>query len=125
MTAGERDGTVAGVAAGAAVGFGGGGIAPLGGPYCIMGLKVELLVVVTALGSFTAYMVASITWGSTVIVIWPILDMVSFAGLLESSLTTPFRLVGFVQYFSNTPSCIHFWRDRKSDSAMTPLSCTD
>jgi hypothetical protein len=115
MVAGERETIVADVVVGAAVGaavdvtvgFGGGGIAPLGGPYCMMGLKVELLVGV-GLGSLTAYIVASIRWGSTVIVTWPILLMVSLAGLLESSLTTPFRLVGFVQYFSNTPSCIHF-----------------
>ncbi len=104
----------------AVVGFGGGGIAPLEGPYCMMGRKDELPVG-AGFGSFTAYMVASNTCGSTVIVTWPILVIVSLGGLLESSFTTPFRLVGFVQYFSNTPSFIHFWRDLDSDSAITPL----
>lgn len=49
------------------VGFGGGGIAPLGGPYCIIGLTVELAGG-AGLGSLTAYMVASSRWGSTVMV---------------------------------------------------------
>lgn len=52
---------------------------------------------------------------------WPILVMVSFGGLFGSSTTTPFFLYGFVQYFSNSPSLIHFRRERTSDSAKTPL----
>lgn len=94
---------------------------PLGGPYCIIGRKAELVVG----GGFwylTAYIVASKMCGSTVIVMVPILVMLSFGGLFGS---TPFRFEGFVQYFSNMPSLIHFWRDRVSDSARTPLSCTD
>lgn len=47
--------------------------------------------------------------------------MLSLGGLLGSSFTTPFRLDGFVQYFSNIPSWIHFERDRESESARTPL----
>lgn len=41
-----------------AVGFGGGGMEPLGGPYCMMGRNVELLAG-AGFGSFTAYMVTS------------------------------------------------------------------
>jgi hypothetical protein len=66
-------------------------------------------------------MVASKTCGSTVMVTWPSLVMLSFGGLFGSSITTPFRFVGFDQYFSNIPSLIHFCRDRKRDSARTPL----
>lgn len=59
---GEREDVVADVGADAAadefVGFGGGGMAPLGGPYCMMGLTVEA-VGGAGLGSLTAYMVAS------------------------------------------------------------------
>ena len=55
---GEAGGTV-GVAG--TFGFrGGGGMMPFGGPYCIIGLRVELVVGV-GLGSLTAYMVASRT----------------------------------------------------------------
>lgn len=43
---------------------------------------------------------------------WPSLIMVSLAGLLGSSITTPFRLEGLDQYFSNMPSLIHLCRDR-------------
>lgn len=73
-------------------------------------------------GSLTANMVASKTCGSTVIVTWPSLVMLSFGGLFGSSITTPLRFVGLDQYFSNMPSLVHFWRDRKSDSARTPLT---
>jgi hypothetical protein len=59
-------------------------------------------------GSFTANMVASKTCGSTVIVTWPSFVMLSFGGLFGSSCTTPFRFVGFDQYFSNIPSLVHF-----------------
>lgn len=86
----------------------------------MMGRNVEL-VVGGGLGSLTAYRVASRTCGSTVMVTCPILVILSLGGLFGSSFTTPFRFVGFVQYFSNIPSCIQFWRDLESDSARTPL----
>jgi hypothetical protein len=54
-------------------------------------------------------------------VTWPSLVMLSLGGLLGSSISTPFRLDGFVQYFSNMPSLIHLFRDRERDSARTPL----
>lgn len=86
-------------------GLGGGGITPFGGPYCIMGRNVEFVVgAAGGFGSLMANMTASMTCGSTVIVTVPILVMLSFAGLFGSSLTTPFLLTGFVQYFSNMPS---------------------
>lgn len=55
------------------------------------------------------------------IVTWPIFAILSLGGLWGSSLTTPFRFVGFVQYLSKMPSWIHFWRDLERDSAKTPL----
>lgn len=73
------------------------------------------------LGSLTANMVASKTCGSTVIVTGPSFIMVSLEGLLGSSMTTPFRLEGLDQYFSNIPSLIHRCRERERDSANTPL----
>ena len=86
-------------------GFGGGGITPFGGPYCIIGRNVEFVVgAAGGFGSLMANMVASIACGSTVMVTVPILVMLSFAGLFGSSFTTPFLLTGFVQYFSNMPS---------------------
>jgi len=88
------------------VGFGG-GITPLGGPYCKTG-RATGLGFGGGLGSFTPYIVASNTCGSTVMVTWPIFTIVSFAGLFASSFAAPFRLLGFVQYFSNMPSSIHF-----------------
>lgn len=66
-------------------------------------------------------MVASIMCGSIVIVTVPTFDMVSLGGFLGSSLRTPLRLCGFVQYLAKRPSLIHFWRDRERDSARTPL----
>lgn len=66
-------------------------------------------------------MVASIMCGSIVIVTVPTFDMVSLGGFLGSSLMTPLRLCGFVQYLAKRPSLIHFWRDRERDSARTPL----
>lgn len=68
----------------------------------MIGRKVEL--VVGGLISLTAYMVASRTCGSIVMVTWPILVMLSLGGLFGSSLTMPLRFVGFVQYFSKMPS---------------------
>jgi hypothetical protein len=73
------------------------------------------------LGSFTTYIVASTTCGSIVIVTTPTLVMLSLGGFLGSSWTTPLRLCGFVQYFSKSPSWVHFCRDRDSDSVSTPL----
>jgi hypothetical protein len=85
----------------------GGGITPLGGPYCNIGRAVGLGFG-RGLGSFTPYIVASNTCGSTVMVTGPIFTIVSFAGLFTSSFAAPFRLLGFAQYFSNMPSSIHF-----------------
>lgn len=72
-------------------------------------------------GSLTVYMVASMMCGSIVIVTVPTFVILSFGGFFGSSLRTPFRLCGFVQYFSKRPSLVHFCRDRDSDSARTPL----
>jgi len=47
--------------------------------------------------------------------------MLSLGGLLGSSMTTPFRLTGFDQYFSKMLSLIHLWRERVRESARTPL----
>jgi hypothetical protein len=106
------------------VGVGGGGIVPFGGPYCTIGRSVVGGGGAGGFGSLTANMVASKTCGSTVIVIWPILVMLSLGGLFGSSITTPFFLVGLDQYFSKMPSIVHFWRDRDRDSESTPLSVT-
>lgn len=103
------------------VGVGGGGIVPFGGPYCTIGRSVVGGGGGGGFGSLTANMVASKTCGSTVIVIWPILVMLSLGGLFGSSITTPFFLVGLDQYFSKMPSIVHFWRDRDRDSESTPL----
>ena len=95
---------------------------PPGGPYCITGRTgVVAADAAVGFGFLTAYMVASMTCGSTVIVTVPTLTMESLDGLLGSSLTTPLRFVGLVQYFSKMPSCIHFCRDRARDSLSTPL----
>jgi len=53
-------------------------------------------------------MTASKTCGSTVIVTVPSFVMLSLDGLFGSSMTTPLRLVGLDQYFSNMASLIHF-----------------
>lgn len=74
-----------------------------------------------SLDALTANMVASTMCGSMVMVTVPTLVMLSFGGFLGSSWRTPLRLYGLVQYFSNRPSLIHFWRERESDSARTPL----
>lgn len=87
-------------------GVGGGGMTPFGGPYCMTGRSV--FGGGGGFGSLTAYIVASKTCGSTVMVTWPSLAMLSFGGLFGSSITTPLRFVGFDQYFSNIPSLIHF-----------------
>jgi hypothetical protein len=95
---------------------------PFGGPYCIMGRKDELAAGAAGFElSLMPYMVASSTWGSIFRITLPIFCMLSLGGLLGSSLTTPFRLTGFVQYFSKMPSFIHFCRERVRDSARTPL----
>lgn len=107
------------------LGVGGGGMEPFGGPYCMMGRKMAWVVGAGGgggFGSLTAYSVASKMCGSMVIVTGPSLDMLSLGGLLGSSVTTPLRFIGLVQYFSKTPSAIHLCRDRTSDSARTPLS---
>lgn len=70
-------------------------------------------------------MVASNVCGSIVIVTVPAFVMLSLGGFLGSSLMTPFRLCGFVQYFSNKPSLIQRLRDLDRDSARTPLSPMD
>ena len=70
----------------------------------MMGRKVAVVVGAGGLGSLTANIVASMTCGSTVMVTLPSFIMLSLGGLLGSSLTTPFRLDGFDQYFSNMPS---------------------
>jgi hypothetical protein len=54
-------------------------------------------------------------------VTWPSFVMLSLGGFLGAAVTTPFLLVGFVQYFSNMKSVIHLERERRIDSAMTPL----
>ena len=108
-------------------GVGGGGIEPFGGPYWMIGLVCGCdcdgcgCSFGRDLGSLTTNIVASIMCGSIAIVRVPTLVMLSLGGFLGSSLTTPFRLWGFVQYFSKRPSWIHLWRDRESDSARTPL----
>ena len=51
----------------------------------------------------------------------PSFTIESLAGLLGSSINTPFLLCGFVQYFSNMSSLLHTCRDRWRDSAKTPL----
>lgn len=94
---------------------------PFGGPYCMMGRSLLGGGGGGGFGSLTPYMVASKTCGSTVMVTCPSLVMLSFGGLLGSSITTPFRFVGLDQYFSNIPSVVHFCRDRARDSASTPL----
>lgn len=88
---------------------------------CICGVGGSLVFVV----SLTMYIVASITCGSSVIVTVPTFCMLSLGGFLGSSLSTPFLLCGFVQYFSNRPSLVHFCRDLERDSARTPLSPID
>lgn len=106
----------------------GGGMAPLAGPYWIIGRATccwdgfwGSWGAVFCLGPLTAYMVASTMCGSMVIVTLPILVMESLGGFLGSSMSTPFFLCGFVQYFSKSPSLIHRCLDRASDSASTPL----
>lgn len=101
-------------------GGGGGGIDPFGGPYCRTGRCVAGGGG-GGLGSLTANIVASNACGPTAIVTWPILVMPSRGGLLGGSLSIPLFLTGFVQYFSNTPSPIHMFRDLCSDSDRTPL----
>lgn len=59
--------------------------------------------------------------GSMVIVTVPTRVIESFGGFLGSSIMTPLRLCGFVQYFSKRPSLIHFCRERARDSVKTPL----
>ena len=81
--------------AGFGVGVGGGGIAPFGGPYWMMGRWAGGGAGGGGFGSLTANMVASKTCGSTVMVTWPILVMLSLGGLFGSSMRTPFFLVGF------------------------------
>ena len=104
---------------------GGGGIVPFGGPYCIIGrCCVGYCWGVTGMtgrfGSLIAYMVASNTCGSQVIVHVPNFVIVSLPGLFVTS-GAPFFFVTFVQYRSNMPSLIHACRDLLSDSAKTPL----
>ena len=86
-------------------GVGGGGMTPFGGPYWITGRVAGSGA--GGFGSLTAYMVASKTCGSTVMVTWPSLTMLSLGGLFASSWTTPFRLTGLDQYFSKMLSLIH------------------
>jgi hypothetical protein len=97
---------------GVGVGVGGGGIEPFGGPYWMIGRICCWFEVCDCCWAFAfpliAYIVASTTCGSMVMVTVPILDMVSFGGFLGSSVRTPFRLCGLVQYFSNRPSLVHF-----------------
>lgn len=100
-------------------GGGGGGMTPLGGPYWMIGRWIGGGG--GGFGSLTANMVTSKTWGSTAMVTWPSLVIVSLPGLLGSSITTPFLLEGLLQYFSKMPSAIHLSRDLWRDSARTPL----
>lgn len=121
-TAGCGAGVCTGVAVasdGDLFGVGGGGMTPFGGPYWRTGREGGSGA--GGFGSLTAYMVASKTCGSTVMVTWPSLTMLSLGGLLGSSMTTPFRLTGLDQYFSKMLSLIHLWRDRVRESARTPL----
>ena len=99
----------------------GGGIMPREGPYMMMGRLAGRTV--AGLGSLTPYIVASNMCGSHVMRTWPSLTMDSLGGFFVSSFAAPFRLEGFVQYFSKMPSLIHLWRDRASDSGSTPLPC--
>lgn len=103
------------------LGVGGGGMTPFGGPYSRIGRFSVGGFGGGGLGSLTANIVASKTCGSTVIVTWPSLTMLSLGGLLGSSMTAPLFFIGFVQYFSNICSVIHWLRDRTKDSWRTPL----
>ena len=95
---------------------------PFGGPYWIMGRDVGGGGAGGGgFGSFTTYMVASKTCGSTVITTWPTLLMLSLGGLFGSSIRTPLRFEGFDQYFWKKPSVIHLFRERDRDSDRTPL----
>lgn len=64
-------------------GAGGGGMAPLGGPYCSMGRKTGCGA--GLFGSLTAYTVASKLCGSREMVTWPTLAMLSLGGFFGSS----------------------------------------
>lgn len=98
------------------LGVGGGGMTPFGGPYSRIGRLSVGGFGGGGLGSLTANMVASKTCGSTVMVTWPNLTMLSLGGLLGSSMTAPLFFMGLVQYFSNICSLIHWLRDRTNDS---------
>lgn len=75
--------------------------------------------------SLTAYIITSKMCGSIVMVHWPSFVIESLGGLSGLSFETPFFLVGFVQYLSNMPSLIHFFRERSTDSTITPLRRED
>ena len=98
------------------LGVGGGGMTPFGGPYSRIGRLSDGGLGGGGFGSLTANIVASKTCGSQVIVTWPNLTMLSFGGLLGSSITAPLFFMGLVQYFSNICSLIHWLRDRTKDS---------
>lgn len=110
MLVGFAGGFAGAVAEGIEGGFGddftaGEGIVRFGGPYCSTGREDGGA---GGFGSLMAYSVASKTWGSMVMVTWPSLVMLSLGGFFELSMAAPFFLEGFVQYFSNMSSVIHF-----------------